>query len=82
LIRSRFYPYFYEDYYLNSASAAALLAASTSLKHDLTVYETLARKNAEIEDLTFQYEKNLDQLECELNDTKVDNLDLRTEYLN
>jgi hypothetical protein len=24
----------------------------------------------------------LDQLECELNDTKVDNLDLRTEYLN
>lgn len=79
LIRSRFYPYFYEDYYLSSARAAALLASSTSLTNDLVVYETLARKNAEIENLTFEYERNLNDLENELNETKVDNSELRNE---
>lgn len=79
LIRSRFYPYFYEDYYLSSARASALLAASTNLQNDLIVYETLARKNAEIEHLTFQYEKNLDNLEHELHLTKDDNVELKTE---
>ena len=82
LIRSRFYPYFYEDYYLSSSRAALLLASSTSLANDLIVYETLARKNAEIESLTFEYEKSLNNLEYELNETKFDNSDLRSEYVN
>ena len=81
LIRSRFYPFFYEDYYLSSSTAAALLASSTSLTNDLVVYETLARKNAEIEDLKIEYERNINDLENELNDTKIDCIDLRNEYV-
>jgi hypothetical protein len=66
---------------LSSSRAALLLASSTSLANDLVVYETLARKNAEIETLTFEYEKSLNNLEYELNETKVDNHDLRSEYV-
>ncbi len=56
-----------------------MLASSTSIANDLVVYETLARKNAEIESLTFEYEKSLNNLEFELNETKYDNADLRSE---
>jgi hypothetical protein len=65
-----------------AAASAAALAASAALNSELVVYDTLKRKNAEIADITFNYEKDLNKLETELCNTKLDNNGLKAELVN
>jgi hypothetical protein len=86
LLRSSYYPYYYYrdypyyyyyyPYYYPYTSATAAAAAA-----DLAVYKTLSRKNAEIADISYKYEKDLNNLESELTHAKLDNHDLKSELV-
>lgn len=60
-----------------TASTAAAIAASATLSSDLALCRTLSRKNAEIEDLSFKFKKEVSQLEIELTSTKQTNDELK-----
>lgn len=60
----------------NAAAAAAATAAA-----DLAVKSTIDRKNAELSDLSWHYEKEVNSLEHELNSAKLDNSDLKSELV-
>jgi len=74
------YPYYVSrcHYYPSlTASTAAAIAASATLSSDLALCRTLSRKNAEIEDLSFKFKKEVSQLEIELTSTKQTNDELK-----
>lgn len=60
-----------------TVSTAAAIAASASLSSDLALCRTLSRKNAEIEDLSLRFKKEVSQLENELSSTKQTNDELK-----
>ncbi|RNA12494.1 hypothetical protein BpHYR1_011636 [Brachionus plicatilis] len=73
---SYYYPYYYYPY--ASASAAAAAAASAALTTELTLNKTIARKNAELSDLSYRYERELDGLETDLTCANIDNRHLKS----
>jgi hypothetical protein len=78
------YPYYYGCYpYSGSAAAAAAAAAATAaaVSSDMAVCRTIARKNAEICDLRYNYERELDELENQLNGSRIENNQLRNEFV-
>lgn len=58
-------------------STAAAIAASATLSSDLALCRTLSRKNAEIEDLSLRFKKEVNILESELSSTKQTNDELK-----
>ena len=47
----------------------------------LAVKSTIDRKNAELSDLSWHYEKEVNELEHELTNAKLNNSDLKTELV-
>ncbi|CAF0929927.1 unnamed protein product, partial [Brachionus calyciflorus] len=74
---SYYYPYYYYPY--TAAASAAAAAASAALTTEAALNTTIARKNAEISDLSYKYERELDDLESDLNCAKINNRQLKTE---
>lgn len=62
--------------YSSSITAATSAAAAAA---DCAVYSALSRKNAEIADLQYKYERELDDLESELCNTRLDKCELSNE---
>ena len=59
-------------------AAAAEAAAAAA---DCAVYSALTKKEAEMADLSYKYEREIDDLESELCNTRLDKSELKTEYV-
>lgn len=71
---------YYSCYPSYSASVAAAAEAAAAAA-DCAVYSALTKKEAEIADLSYKYEREIDDLESELCNTRLDKSELKTEYV-
>ena len=71
---------YYSCYPSYSASVAAAAEAAAAAA-DCAVYSALTKKEAEIADLSYTYEREIDDLESELCNTRLDKSELKTEYV-
>lgn len=79
---SYYYPYS-SSYSTSTAAAtsAAAAAATAALASERAVYDTLKRKEAEIADISYKYEKDLSHLETQLTHTKLNNNELKAKLV-
>lgn len=67
-----------------ASAAAAAVAATTAaaVNNDITLRRTLSRKNAELCELSSKFKKEISDLECQLNSTRLDNCGLKDQLNN